>query len=154
MRRGYRTRIAATGGIGEARETGKQQAQHLLQHDPDAPMCLIWGGETTVTVRGTGTGGRNQEVALGAAQRLAEVDRPAVLLSGGTDGVDGPTDAAGAWATPQTVAAAQRQGFDLQAHLANNDAYPLLDALDQLLRTGPTHTNVMDVQIGLIGVPY
>jgi hydroxypyruvate reductase len=82
---------------------------------------------------------------------LAKAGRPAVLLSGGTDGIDGPTDAAGAWATSETQRTAQRRGFDLQAHLDANDAYPLLDTLDQLIRTGPTHTNVMDVQVGLVG---
>jgi hydroxypyruvate reductase len=72
------------------------------------------------------------------------------LLCGGTDGIDGPTDAAGAWATPATVRAARRLGLDPRAYLDNNDAYPFFEALDQLLKLGPTHTNVMDVHIGLV----
>jgi hydroxypyruvate reductase len=81
---------------------------------------------------------------------MEKADRTTVLLSGGTDGVDGPTDAAGAWATPATVEQARAAGLEPEAHLAENDAYPLFDALDQLLRPGPTHTNVMDVHIGLV----
>ena len=148
---GYAARIVRGSITGEAREVGRRQAEALLQEKASTPVCLIWGGETTVTVRGDGMGGRNQEVALGAAQMLAKAGRPAVLLSGGTDGIDGPTDAAGAWVTSETQRTAQKRGFNLQAHLDHNDAYPLLDALDQLIRTGPTHTNVMDVQVGLIG---
>jgi hydroxypyruvate reductase len=72
------------------------------------------------------------------------------VLSGGTDGIDGPTDAAGAWATPASADRARANGLDPEAHLDDNNAYPLFDVLDQLLRTGPTHTNVMDVQVGLV----
>jgi hydroxypyruvate reductase len=148
--RGYEVRSLETAVEGEAREVGRAHARRLLEAAPDGPTCWLWGGETTVTVTGEGTGGRNQEVALGAARELAGSDRKIVILSGGTDGIDGPTDAAGAWATPETAGAAQACGFDPGAHLADNDAYPLLDALDQLLTPGPTHTNVMDVQIGLV----
>jgi hydroxypyruvate reductase len=76
-------------------------------------------------------------------------DREMVFLSGGTDGIDGPTDAAGAWATPATAERARTAGVDPETHLDDNDAYPFFDAIDQLLRPGPTHTNVMDVQVGL-----
>jgi hydroxypyruvate reductase len=74
----------------------------------------------------------------------------AVFLSGGTDGIDGPTDAAGAWATPETPETARAAGCDPEMHLQDNDSYTLFDRLDQLLRPGPTHTNVMDVQVALV----
>lgn len=147
--RGYKVRHVEAEVEGEARNVGQEHARVMLEVDPDRPTCWLWGGETTVTVTGDGTGGRNQEVALGAALELGELKDPAVFLSGGTDGIDGPTDAAGAWATPRTADAAQASGCDPEIHLQDNDAYPLFDVLDQLLRTGPTHTNVMDVHVGL-----
>jgi hydroxypyruvate reductase len=104
----------------------------------------VWGGETTVTVRGHGQGGRNQELALSAAQSMAGLPK-VLLVALGTDGTDGPTDAAGAVATGKTVARARALGLDPLAHLANNDAYPFFDALDDLIRTGPTGTNVNDL---------
>jgi hydroxypyruvate reductase len=151
--RGYAVRSVSAGVEGEARAVGRAQARALLDADAARPTCWLWGGETTVTVTGEGTGGRNQEVALAAALEMASSSGPRVLLSGGTDGIDGPTDAAGAWATPGTAAAARAAGHDPAAHLVDNDAYPLFAALDQLLRPGPTHTNVMDVQVGLVDAP-
>ena len=148
--RGYVVRLATEPVTGEAREVGQRLARAALALDVGRPTCLLWGGETTVTVTGDGRGGRNQEVALAAALELDGTDRAVALLSGGTDGIDGQTDAAGAWATPQTVAAARALDLDPEGHLARNDAYPLFDALGHLLRPGPTHTNVMDVQIVLI----
>ncbi len=148
--RGYRVHTVASGVEGEARALGREHVQAMRAADVDEPRCWLWGGEPTVTVTGDGTGGRNQELVLSAALELAEGTENAVLLSGGTDGIDGPTDAAGTWATPETAAAARAAGHDPQQHLDNNDAYPLFDALDQLLRPGPTHTNVMDVHIGLV----
>jgi glycerate 2-kinase len=134
---------------GEAREVARVAgalAKELVYHDlPVArPACLVWGGETTVTVRGDGTGGRNQELALAAA--LAMEGLPdVVLVALGTDGTDGPTDAAGAVATGQTVLRAESKGLDARSHLENNDAYPFFDALGDLIRTGPTGTNVNDL---------
>ena len=148
--RGYAVRSVSTDVDGEAREVGQAHVKEMLSASVDEPTCWLWGGETTVTVTGEGTGGRNQEVALGAALAMKEESGDMVLLSGGTDGVDGPTDAAGAWATPSTAERAQASGLDPAAHLTANDAYPLFDELEQLLRTGPTHTNVMDVQVGLV----
>ncbi len=147
--RGYSVRIVTDRLTGEAREVAPRLVTALQAVREDRPVCLLWGGETTVTVRGQGRGGRNQELALAAALAMDGWDAQAVLLSGGTDGRDGPTDAAGAWATPETVAHARACGKDPQAYLANNDAYTFFEALDQLLFTGPTHTNVMDVQVGL-----
>ncbi len=134
---------------GEAREVARVAAalaKELVWRDRPVckPACLVWGGETTVTVRGGGHGGRNQELALAAA--LAMEGLPDVkLVALGTDGTDGPTDAAGAVATGETVARARALGYDPVAHLENNDAYPFFDALGDLIRTGPTGTNVNDL---------
>jgi len=144
--RGYAARIIARDLVGEAREIGRAIARRAVQVPDDRPVCLLWGGETTVTVTGLGRGGRNQEVALAAALELDGSRRRVVVLSGGTDGIDGPTDAAGAWATPQTAS----RGLDPAAYLANNDAYSFFEQNGGLLKPGPTHTNVMDVQIALI----
>jgi hydroxypyruvate reductase len=135
---------------GEARHLAQRHVEVLMQHAGPEPVCCLWGGEPTVTVTGDGKGGRNQEAALSAALALDGVPRPAAFLAGGTDGIDGPTDAAGAWATPGTVAQARSRGINPQARLDANDAYTVFDLLGQLIRTGPTHTNVMDVQVGLV----
>jgi hydroxypyruvate reductase len=114
------------------------------------PACVISGGETTVTLRGSGTGGRNQEFALAAAMDIAGLEG-VVILSGGTDGTDGPTDAAGAIADGETCARAAAQGLNARASLSANDSYPFFQALGDLLLTGPTNTNVMDVRLVLVG---
>ncbi len=151
--RGYRVRAVTPGVEGEARSVGADHVERILDSPPAEPTCWLWGGEPTVTVTGDGTGGRNQEVALGGALALENASDPAVLLSGGTDGIDGPTDAAGAWATPATAEEARTAGCDPEDHLAENDAYPLFDAIGHLIQTGPTHTNVMDLHVGLVGAP-
>jgi hydroxypyruvate reductase len=110
---------------------------------------VIAGGETTVTVRGNGKGGRNQEFALAAALEIAGMPQ-VVALSGGTDGTDGPTDAAGAIADGTTLARAAQRGMDAYAYLSDNDAYHFFQALDGLIITGPTHTNVNDVMMMLV----
>ena len=132
---------------GEARSVGQKLAAEILAAPPKT--CLLWGGETTVNVTGRGIGGRNHEVALAAAMELAGSDRHAVVLSAGTDGIDGMTPAAGAWATPHTVAMARAQGADARSALLNNDSYRFFAAAGGSLHTGPTHTNVMDVMIAL-----
>ena len=134
---------------GEAREVGRALAalaKEEIRHDHPLPRpaCLVLGGETTVTVRGAGKGGRNQEVALGAALSL-DGWRDVMVVALATDGTDGPTDAAGAIATGRTVARARRLGLDPSDHLARNDAYPLFAALGDLILTGPTGTNVNDL---------
>jgi hydroxypyruvate reductase len=152
-RRGLRALLLSTFVEGEAREVGRvlgALARELRVHGrPLAPpACLILGGETTVTVRGPGRGGRNQEVALGAAWALAGL--PDVLVvSAATDGGDGPTDAAGACVDGTTLARAAGLGLDPRAHLARNDAYPFFQALGDLLVTGPTRTNVNDLLLVL-----
>jgi glycerate-2-kinase len=107
-------------------------------------VCAIAGGETAVVVRGTGRGGRNQELALAAAVEFAGNQKVA-LLAAGTDGVDGPTDAAGAYADGETVARGSRLGVDARAALADNDSHSFFDREGGVLRTGPTGTNVMDL---------
>lgn len=114
------------------------------------PACLISGGETTVTLRGSGKGGRNQEFVLAAALDMAGL-RDAVVLSAGTDGTDGPTDAAGAIADGETCARALAAGLDPRKALDANDAYPFFRKLGDLILTGPTKTNVMDVRLVLVG---
>jgi glycerate 2-kinase len=113
------------------------------------PACLVSGGETTVTVRGNGVGGRNQEFALAAALEMDGTDG-IVVLSAGTDGTDGPTDAAGGLVDGTTIRRARSKGLDALEHLQRNDSYPVLLAADDLLFTGPTFTNVMDLRLVLI----
>jgi glycerate-2-kinase len=112
-------------------------------------MCLISGGETTVTVKGDGVGGRNMELALAFA--LETDGREGVtLLSAGTDGTDGPTDAAGAIVDGYTITGAKAAGLDPVACLNNNDSYSFFKKTGELFVTGPTGTNVMDIQIMMI----
>ena len=153
---GLEVNIRGEAVAGEAREAGKQLAREALRVrsnlHPGQRVCLLSGGETTVTVLGSGRGGRNQELALSFALEIAGT--PGIsLLSAGTDGIDGPTDAAGAMVDGETVSLARRAGLDPQSHLAANDAYPLLDRCGALLKSGPTGTNVMDVQVILVHPP-
>ena len=113
------------------------------------PACIISGGETTVAVEGDGLGGRNQEFALAAAIEIDGLKR-VVLLSGGTDGTDGPTDAAGGIVDGTTVQRARNKGLEPRSYLKRNDSYPLLRTVGDLLVTGPTLTNVLDLQLMLI----
>ena len=145
---------------GEAADAGRRIAGIVLsycQRSGSQPeqrrACLIWGGETTVTLGPppTGLGGRSQELALAAAERLADApkDTAPTILAAGTDGRDGPTDAAGAIVDPDTWAAVRRAGRDPARDLAAHDAYPALDAASALLRPRLTGTNVMDVVFGI-----
>ncbi len=138
---------------GEARECATffvAEMRHLLSSlSQGQTAVLIAGGETTVDVKGSGKGGRSQEFALSAALELSGTVGMAVLC-GGTDGIDGPTDAAGAIADGSTCGRAQENGLSPRAFLENNDAYPFFRALGDLVVTGPTKTNVADVVIGLV----
>ncbi|MBN1312065.1 MAG: glycerate kinase [Anaerolineae bacterium] len=136
---------------GEARLEGLSLAMrvHSLLDRPDRPLCYLMGGETSVTVHGEGRGGRNQELALAAAIHLDGLEKVA-LAAFATDGVDGPTDAAGAIVTGETCARARTLGMDAQEYLNNNDSYTFFDRLGSSIRTGPTGTNVNDVTIALI----
>jgi len=152
---GYATLLLSTFVEGEAREVARvvaALARGVLAHgDPLAPpACLVLGGETTVTVRGAGRGGRNQELALAAALALEGIDGVSVMALA-TDGSDGPTDSSGAVVDGATAAAIRRAGVDPHAALAGNDAYPALEAGGAQLRTGPTGTNVNDLTVVLVG---
>ena len=154
-RLGYHTLVLSSLMEGETREVALVHAacakEILASGNPaPAPACLLSGGETTVTIKGDGKGGRNQEFVLAAALALEGLEGVAVL-SAGTDGTDGPTDAAGAVADGRTVSRAREQGLDPERFLANNDSYTFFQALDDLVITGPTLTNVMDLRIVLAG---
>ncbi len=116
----------------------------------ESPACIISGGETTVVIKGKGLGGRNQEYALVCGQYLDGSEDNIVMLSGGTDGTDGPTDAAGGLADPYSAQRGRDQGMELGVYLADNDAYHYLEAAGDLIKTGPTLTNVMDIRLALI----
>ena len=124
---------------------------------PRGPVCVLAGGETTVRLVKTSQprrGGRNQELVLGAADALWNDGLgELVLLSGGTDGEDGPTDAAGAVADADLIRSAREQGLSPAPFLAINNAYEFFERTGGLIKTGPTHTNVMDVWVGLIAAP-
>jgi hydroxypyruvate reductase len=114
------------------------------------PACIVSSGETTVHVTGRGKGGRNQEFALAAAELLSQAGGAAVLGSVGTDGIDGPTDAAGALADSTTTDRAAAAGLVPGLFLSDNNAYAFFDALGDLIHTGPTGTNVGDLQVILL----
>ena len=152
---GLRTMVLSTFVEGETRDVARMHAaiarQARVYGQPvRGPACIITGGETTVTIRGQGKGGRNQEFALAAAIDIAGLD-DVLILSGGTDGSDGPTDAAGALADGGTCQRAAKLGLSAKEYLANNDSYNFFKPLGDLLITGPTNTNVMDVRLILIG---
>lgn len=152
---GYKPLVLSTFLEGETKDVARVHAgiakEILASGRPvGRPACVISGGETTVTLRGSGLGGRNQEFAAAAALYLDGVDG-VVVLSGGTDGTDGPTDAAGAIADGRTVARLRAKSLSAAAMLADNDSYHLFEALGDLIKTGPTGTNVMDVRLVLVG---
>ncbi len=151
---GFLPRILGTTIEGEARAVGSAIAAEVRalagrRRQASSPIALLWAGETTVTVTGHGLGGRNQELAVAAAlaiDGLADVCVAAL----GTDGTDGPTDAAGGLVDGSTAARARSAGVDLEAALVRNNSYSALDALGALIRTGPTGTHVNDIGVALI----
>lgn len=150
-KRGLRPLILTSRLEGEAREAGRffaAMAKEIAASGVPVrrPCCLVAGGETTVTVRGGGKGGRNQEFALGAVEGIAGLQN-CFVVGFGTDGTDGPTDAAGAVASGDTLVRARDAGLSPGAHLKDNDAYRFFDALGDLIRTGPTRTNVNDLYL-------
>ncbi len=155
-RRGYDVKDIGSRNDGDAAEWGRtlaDAAQDARKRHP-RPLCLVGGGETTVNTTGTsGKGGRNQEIALAAL--TAFWNEPAeglCVLSGGTDGEDGPTDAAGAFVDVGVIAEARRKRLAPAEHLGTHSSYPFFDAAGGLIKTGPTHTNVMDLHV-VIAVP-
>ncbi len=136
---------------GEASDTGRWIAEELKKYAGSGKkIALLAGGETVVHLKGSGLGGRNQELALAAAEVLAGVPN-AALISVGSDGTDGPTDAAGGYVDTDTAQELKVKGMDIRAYLDNNDTFRALQAIGSLIITGPTGTNVNDVTIGLIG---
>ena len=153
---GYETLILSSMVEGETKEVARvhsAMAKEIVKtgRPIPAPACIISGGETTVTIRGDGLGGRNQEFCLAACMDLVELPPRVVILSGGTDGNDGPTDAAGALADPFTVTRGKDAGMEAAEFLKRNDAYHFFEKTGDLLMTGPTNTNVMDVRLVLVG---
>ena len=149
QRRGY-TPILLTDQLNsEAREAGRFLAAIARSHAEDGSLAYIAGGETIVQVKGKGRGGRNQELALAAAEGIAGLSNVAVF-SVGSDGTDGPTDAAGGYVDGMTTAALARAGKSAAEALAENDAYPALNSVGGLIITGPTGTNVNDAAVVLI----
>lgn len=152
---GYRTMVLSTRIEGETRDVAGVHAaiakEILATGRPlRAPACVLSGGETTVTIRGRGMGGRNQEFVLAAAMALDGAG-PVTVLSAGTDGTDGPTDAAGAIGDSATVSRGRERGLDAARFLADNDSYHFFEKIEGLVKTGPTGTNVMDVRVVLVG---
>lgn len=154
-RRGYHTLILSSMVEGETREVARVHtaiAEEILKtgNPVRPPACIISGGETTVTIQGNGMGGRNQEFCLAAAMDLQACPPRVVILSGGTDGNDGPTTAAGAIVDPDSVSRGHSKGLKAADYLSNNDSFHYFEKTGDLLMTGPTNTNVMDVRIILV----
>ncbi len=151
---GYKVQIVSSQITGEAKEIGLklvEQAKQLSasQQPGDKPWMLLGGGETTVTLSGRGKGGRNQEMTLAAAVAM-EGTGNITFASIGTDGTDGPTDAAGAIADGSTVERGKANGLDANFYLANNDSYNYFKTTGDLIKTGPTGTNIMDIQVLIV----
>lgn len=150
---GYEARVLTDRAEGEARGTGEALARALLRERAEGrPVALILGGETVVRLTGKGKGGRNQELALAAAPILAGTEGTA-LFSVGSDGTDGPTDAAGGYVDGGTRDRLRRLGIEIPAVLAENDSYHALEKAGGLIVTGPTGTNVNDLSVGLYRPP-
>ncbi|HWA41214.1 MAG TPA: DUF4147 domain-containing protein, partial [Gemmatimonadales bacterium] len=148
----FRTTAPVRPVVGEAAVIGRHLADTILKRPPTGPFCAVWGGEATVTLpAGSGNGGRCQEMALAAAEWLAQggAKRNIAFMAVGTDGRDGPTDAAGAVVTPETWGKIRKAGRDPAIDLEHHDAYPALDAVGALVRTGLSGTNVNDLVIAV-----
>ncbi len=148
---GYHTKILTSELTGNVRHISQEFARMAIDiqnkiHEIKPPACLISGGETTLKVSGDGLGGRNQEFALSCALEFRDMDN-FVFLSCGTDGTDGPTDATGAFITENSIKKAKDIGIDANTYLENNDSYHFFEKVGGLIKTGPTGTNVMDIQI-------
>jgi glycerate 2-kinase len=150
---GFYTLLTGINIFGEARKVARDLVAEArkVAADPTIPKpaCLLMGGETTVTIQGTGTGGRNQELALAAAVTL-QAHENMVILSAGTDGTDGPTDAAGAVADASTLSEAYGRGLQAVDFLTNNDSYHFFRQVGGHIITGPTRTNVMDIMLAIV----
>ena len=141
---GFHPQLLGNEWQGEAREVSRTLCDILKDTKTPRPFCLVAGGETTVTLRGRGHGGRNQELALAAVRELAEIPN-VLLVTLATDGEDGPTDAAGAMVTGETYKRGLSVGFSPETFLADNDSYSYFNALDDLIKIGSSGTNVNDL---------
>ena len=152
-RQGWRAHVLPQALEGDSKKAARRfinEALAIASSDPEQQQCVIAGGETTVEVVGGGRGGRNQEFALAVARKLHHASRPLLLLSAGSDGIDGPTDAAGAFVDSDSYTRAVDRGLQAKDYLASNDSYSYFDAIGDLLRCGPTGTNVADIKIALL----
>ncbi len=155
QRLGYKTLILSSMIEGETKDIACAHAAIAREivktgRPLPSPCCIISGGETTVTIRGKGMGGRNQEFCLVAAMNISGIEKNIVMLSAGTDGNDGPTDAAGGMVDPLTLKRGEAAGISAEEFFNNNDSYNYLKKTGDLLMTGPTKTNVMDVRVILV----
>jgi len=152
---GYHVASINPGLTGDAATVGRELMLMAKKYSGIKPACFLLGGETTVTVTGHGKGGRNQQMALSALLEMQSNEDRAFpnaicFLSAGTDGTDGPTDAAGAIADDQTLSLTHEKKLDVQEYLANNDSYHFFEKTDGLIKTGATQTNVMDLVVVII----
>jgi glycerate 2-kinase len=149
---GYHVHVVRDAVTGEARTAAIAHVARLASEVASLPrpLCVISAGETTVTVRGHGKGGRNQEFALAMAPVLGTLGDHVAAASIGTDGIDGPTDAAGAIVDTSTLARARQMGLSADAYLNDNNTYVFFERLQDLITTGPTATNVGDLQVILV----
>ncbi|TWV99722.1 glycerate kinase [Chitinophaga pinensis] len=146
---GYDTRILSSTVTGEAEKLAEKLVNEARSREGKKPACILMGGESTVTVKGDGLGGRNQQLALAAGILIKDI--PDILvLSAGTDGTDGPTDAAGAFSDKDMMQQAIEKGLDAAAYLKQNDAWHFFEKAGGLIKTGPTQTNVMDIMLAII----
>jgi len=150
---GFYTEMLSLQMVGEARDVGRQLGDLLrttaLNKKSSKPLCMIAGGEPTVTIKGSGKGGRNQEVALSAALEIEGLNH-CVFISLATDGEDGPTEAAGGIVNGTTIGEGKEKGLDAQKYLDNNDSFNYLKQTRSLIRIGPTGTNVNDLYLMII----
>jgi len=152
---GFKAQILTDRLQGEAREIAKFWAAIIEtalidKRNTSDLVCFIGGGEPTVTLRGPGLGGRNQELVLAVLDQLKHIRQPLYFCSIGTDGTDGPTDAAGAWINHESFAKSQLEKISVQSYLNSNDSYHFFEQIEGLIKTGPTGTNVMDMMFCLV----
>jgi glycerate-2-kinase len=146
--RAYQVEVATEPLVGEAADRGREIADRVCAPESSASTAVVMGGETTVTVRGPGRGGRNQELALAAAIGIENAGN-IVVLAAGTDGIDGSSNNAGAVVDATTCPRLRKMGLDPEAFLATNDSATALEAVGDAMRTGPTGTNVCDLTLVL-----
>jgi hydroxypyruvate reductase len=151
---GYTTSIISETLTGEARLKAVELVQFVSAYNGPRPACFLMGGETTVTIKGNGTGGRNQEFALAALLAMKKnnglENRSPIILSAGTDGTDGPTPAAGAVIDPSMLKSVAEKKLSPEKYLQENDSFNFFQEAGGLIITGPTQTNVMDVVVVLV----